>query len=303
MKKTPGLVRSFALYGSDEAAPAWTELVHLEHIPERSSLFDWEIDLHFHEGLFQVLYLTAGGAGTALIDGTTWRLAPPCLIVVPARAVHGFSFDPGTDGPVITAAQKPLETLASVAAPELLAHIRQPVVLSLEAGSRHAQALLPLFDAIEREVQMQGSDGLGAGMPLLLALFVQIARVAALASSSATAPRSRKALQIERFRELVDSGFRQRQPVSWYAQALGITPGQLTRLSHELLGLSAQAVVNARVVHEAQRELIYSSLSVKQIAAVLGFEDEAYFGRFFKKHTGHRPTEFRVLGHQRLSAS
>jgi AraC family transcriptional activator of pobA len=90
--------------------------------------------------------------------------------------------------------------------------------------------------------------------------------------------------------------------VSWHAQALGITPGQLTRLSHELLGLSAQAVINARVVHEAQRELIYSSLSVKQIAAVLGFEDEAYFGRFFKKHTGHRPTEFRALGRRRLSA-
>lgn len=302
MKKEPGLVRNFALYGSDEATPAWAELVHLEHIPERSSLFDWEIDLHFHEGLFQVLYLTAGGSGQALIDGTTWRFDPPCVIVVPARAVHGFSFDPGTDGPVVTAAQKPLETLASVAAPELLAHIRRPVVLSLEAGSRHAQALLPLFEAIAREVHMQGTDGLGAGMPLLLALFVQIARIDALASSSAAASRSRKALQIERFRELVESGFRQRRPVHFYAQALGISLGQLTRLSHELLGLSAQAVVNARVVHEAQRELIYSSLSVKQIAATLGFEDEAYFGRFFKKQTGHRPTEFRALGRQRLSA-
>ena len=110
-------------------------------------------------------------------------------------------------------------------------------------------------------------------------------------------------MQIERFRALVDSGFRRRQPVHVYAQALGISLGQLTRLCHELLGLSTQEVVNARVVHEAQRELIYSSLSVKQIAAVLGFEDEAYFGRFFKKHTGHRPTEFRVLGRQRLSAS
>lgn len=302
MRTEPGLVRNFALYGSDETAPAWAELVHLEHVPERSSLFDWEIDLHFHEGLFQVLYLTAGGPGQALIDGTTWRFEPPCVMVVPARAVHGFSFDPGTDGPVVTAAQKPLENLASVAAPELLTHIRRPVVLSLEAGSRHAQALLLLFEAIEREVQMQGSDGLGAGVPLLLALFVQIARIAALASSSATASRSRKALQIERFRALVDSGFRRRQPVHVYAQALGISLGQLTRLCHELLGLSTQEVVNARVVHEAQRELIYSSLSVKQIAALLGFEDEAYFGRFFKKHTGHRPTAFRALGRQHLSA-
>ena len=36
-----------------------------------------------------------------------------------------------------------------------------------------------------------------------------------------------------------------------------------------------------------------SSLPIKQVAATLGFDDDAYFGRFFKKQTGLRPTEFR----------
>ena len=67
--------------------------------------------------------------------------------------------------------------------------------------------------------------------------------------------------------------------------------------------MSTQDVVNARVVHEAQRDLVYSSLSVKQVAADLGFDDEAYFGRFFKKHTGHRPTEFRVMARKQLAAA
>jgi AraC family transcriptional activator of pobA len=87
-----------------------------------------------------------------------------------------------------------------------------------------------------------------------------------------------------------------------YAQALGVSAGQLSRLCREVLGVSALDVVNARIVHEAQRELAYSLLGIKQIAAVLGFEDEAYFGRFFKKHTGHRPTEFRAMARQRLAA-
>ena len=63
MRIEPGTVRQFALYGTQDASPAWADLVHLERVPERSSLFGWEIDLHFHEGLIQVLYLTAGGAG------------------------------------------------------------------------------------------------------------------------------------------------------------------------------------------------------------------------------------------------
>ena len=47
---------------------------------------------------------------------------------------------------------------------------------------------------------------------------------------------------------------------------------------------------------------MYSSLSVKQIAATLGFEDEAYFGRFFKKHTGQRPSDFRAQARRQLAA-
>ncbi|WP_445954541.1 helix-turn-helix domain-containing protein [Thauera sp. SDU_THAU2] len=45
----------------------------------------------------------------------------------------------------------------------------------------------------------------------------------------------------------------------------------------------------------------HSTLSVKQIAGVLGFDDEAYFGRFFKKHAGHTPTAFRGMARRQLA--
>ena len=299
MKAGQKSVRNFALYGVDEVQPAWADLVHFERIPERSSLFDWEIDLHFHDALIQVLYVIGGG-GDAFIDEARWTLRPPCVIVVPARSVHGFSFHNDVDGPVVTAAQKPLESLASTAAPELLHHIRKPVVLPVDPSSRHAQALLPLFEAIEREAQMHTAGRVAAGMSLLVALFVQIARIGDMALPAAESSRSRKAAQIERFRALLDARIKQREPVQRYADELNITLGQLTRLCREVLGMSTQDAVNARVVHEAQRELVYSSLSIKQVAAELGFVDEAYFGRFFKKQTGHRPTEFRDMARRKL---
>lgn len=295
MKSVP----NFALYGT-EAQPAWADLVHFERIPERSSLFQWEIEPHFHDALIQVLYPTEGG-GEAFIDDAKWTLRPPCLIVAPARAVHGFHFTPDIDGLVITAAQKPLESLASIAAPELLRHVRQPAVLQVDPKSRHTEAMQPLFEAIERESHTHAAGQTAAGMALLVALFVQIARISASAASESEAARSRKAAQIERFRALLDEGFKQRLGVERYAEQLGVTSGQLTRLCREVLGMSTLDAINARVVHEAQRELVYSSLSIKQVAAELGFDDEAYFGRFFKKHTGQRPTEFRELARRQLA--
>lgn len=286
-------VPRFALYGTDQAS-AWADLVHIERVPERSSRFNWEIDPHVHEGLLQLLYIVeASEGGEALIDGRRWPIEPPCLIVVPAGAVHGFHFRSDTDGPVITAAQRPLESLVASIAPELLAHIRKPVVFRVDPENRFADGLRPLFEAIEREWRYAATGQLAAGMSLLAALFVQIARTSETPAAASTDARSRKAAQIEQFRRLVDQRFREERSVEIYARELGMSAGHLGRLCRDTLGMSPQDVVNARVVHEARRELVYSSLSIKQIAAVLGFQDEAYFGRFFRKHTGQRPTEFR----------
>jgi len=291
-------VPNFALYG-DAADPDWQAIVHFERITERSSAYNWEIRPHVHDSMIQVLFVRSGG-GEAFIDGSKWPVRPRTLIVAPARSVHGFHFLPDTDGPVVTVAQRPLESLAGTAAPELLDTLRRPAVIAVDESSRHADALMPLFDAIAREAQVHAPGQVAAGMALMVALFVQIARIGTLAPADGGA-RSRKAAQIERFRALVDAGFRERKGVDAYAAAMGVSAGQLTRLCRELLGMSSLDVINGRVLHEAQRELIYSSLGIKQIAAELGFEDEAYFGRFFRKQTGLRPTEFRLHARRRLA--
>lgn len=52
-------------------------------------------------------------------------------------------------------------------------------------------------------------------------------------------------------------------------------------------------VLHQRLLLEAQRDLTYTSLSVKQIAWSLGFADAAYFTRFFQRLAGRTPTQWR----------
>ena len=297
-------IPNYALYG-DVASPSWLDSVHIEQIHERSSLFDFDIAPHVHHGLIQVLYITSGG-GEVFIDAQQWQVRAPSLVIVPTRHVHGFHFLPEVDGPVVTAAQQPLESIASVAAPSLLRHIREPRVMDVSGSPRHADALLPLFQAIERERRVHTSGEPTAGTALLLAVFVQIGRIVSSLriddmATAGDSERSRKAERIERFRTQVDAQFRQRWSIEQYASDVGLSAGQLSRLCRELLGMSALDVLNARIVHEAERELVYSNLAVKQIAALLGFADEAYFGRFFRKQTGRTPTEFRESARMQLA--
>ena len=297
-------IPKYALYG-DAGQPAWLDMVHVEHIHERSSMFDYDIAPHVHDGLIQILYLSSGG-GWVTIDGTRWQLFPQSLIVIPAGHVHGFQFSPDIDGPVVTAAQRPLESLAGVATPGLLAAMRKPLVADAAAAPRHAEALMPLFEAIARETRLHASGQTSAGAALLLALMVQIQRVASSQPAPQTAgadavASSRKAAQVERYRALVDAQFKDRWPIERYAAEMGVSAGQLSRLCRDVLGQSALDVLNARIVHEAERELVYSTLGIKQIAGLLGFADDAYFGRFFRKQTGRTPSAFREAARARLA--
>jgi AraC family transcriptional regulator, transcriptional activator of pobA len=52
--------------------------------------------------------------------------------------------------------------------------------------------------------------------------------------------------------------------------------------------------VHARILLEAQRQLRYTSAPVSEIAYALGFEDPAYFTRFFSQRTGQAPRAFRL---------
>lgn len=293
-------VPRFALYGT-ASTPAWLDFVHIERIPERSSLYGFEIDPHVHDALIQVLYVVAGAAGgEVMMDHRRWRIDPPCLLIVPAGVVHGFRFARDVDGPVITAAQRPLESLMAAIAPELLAHIRTPQLVPVDRDGRFVDNLMPLFESIEREARHATQGQVAGGMALLAALFAQVARISQ-GSAQPAEQRSRKARQIEQFRRLVDERFRTERSVDHYAAALGVTPGHLGRLCRSVLGVSPLGAIHARLLHEAQRELVYSSVAIKRLAAELGFEDESYFGRFFKRLTGQRPNEFREMARRQLA--
>ena len=139
-----------------------------------------------------------------------------------------------------------------------------------------------------------------AGMSLLTALFVQVVRLDQAMAPAPLAVSLRKTAQIEKFRTLVNENFKKHLPIAFYAGQLGVTPGQLSRLCREVLGTSSLEVINARIIHEAQRDLVFTSNTIQQLADALGFGDEAYFGRFFRKHIGLTPREFRAKALQTM---
>lgn len=293
-------IPNYGLYG-ENPEQRWFESLHYEPISRRAKSYKWKIQPHQHDALIQLLFVEQG-SGTVFFDGTRVAFKAPCFILIPAQTIHGFDFEPGIDGSVVTAAQSPLESLIAVATPAMNMLLAKPAVIDVPPVSKFTDVLSKLFDLIEQETLNCTGTEVTAAMALLVALLVQVSRLDTTADASYQPVGSRKAEQIERFRAMVSSSLGTLRPVDSYAQEIGVTAGQLRRVCQEILGQSPLEVINARIVHAAQRDLAYSTLSVQQIAESLGFEDAAYFSRFYRKQTRLTPTEFRerVRSHQPL---
>ncbi|MFC6673341.1 helix-turn-helix domain-containing protein [Marinobacterium aestuariivivens] len=293
-------VPNYALYG-ENPEQRWFESLHYEPISRRAKSYKWKIQPHQHDALIQLLFVEQG-SGTVFFDGNRVAFRAPCFILIPARTVHGFDFNPGIDGSVVTAAQSPLESLIGIATPEMAAILQKPTVTDVPAASKFTGALQKLFELIEYETLNCTGGEVSAAIPLLVALLVQVQRLAPSARATYQPVGSRKAEQVERFRALVNDWLGALRPVEAYSDAIGVTAGQLRRICKEVLGQSPLELINARIIHAAQRDLAYSTMSVQQVAESLGFDDAAYFSRFYRKQTGLTPSEFRerVRTHQPL---
>ncbi|WP_121809264.1 helix-turn-helix domain-containing protein [Mucilaginibacter kameinonensis] len=99
---------------------------------------------------------------------------------------------------------------------------------------------------------------------------------------------------LKSFQALIGEHYATQHDVAGYAEQLNLTPGHLTDVIKQQSGKTAITHIHDRLIVEAKRRLLHTGLSVKQIADELGFEDSAYFNRFFKRLTSTTPIAYRM---------
>ena len=127
----------------------------------------------------------------------------------------------------------------------------------------------------------------------LARLLLLLARTLPAPASEQRGPDARALAHASRYRALVESRFRLQPRVADLAAELGITATQLNRVCRAVLGQSVLALLHGRMLLEAQRQLAYTTLSVKRVGLDLGFSDPGYFTRFFQRGCGVSPSAWR----------
>lgn len=98
-----------------------------------------------------------------------------------------------------------------------------------------------------------------------------------------------------RFTSQLEADFSRHHDAAHYARALGVPAAALSQSLGRLTGRSTKELIVERVMFEAGRLLRFTDLAVGAIAYRVGFADQLYFSRAFKRFSGHAPQRYRAL--------
>jgi len=98
---------------------------------------------------------------------------------------------------------------------------------------------------------------------------------------------------LHQLKKVLESSFKEQHQAAFYAKELATDIKHLNKVCRQATGLTVYQLIQERLVTESKILLQTSALSVKEISYNLGFNDPAFFGRFFKKYTNVTPLKFR----------
>ncbi len=246
---------------------------------------------HRHDH-YQLIWFTKA-SGQHLVDFVSYELEDNMLFLLEPGQVHQL-LDHRKEGHAITfteqfyfSNQQERETLYDFTHLFDTASGYGPIYIS----DRAAPALQLLTELMYREKNGTGSNR-SIIKHYLNAFLLHAEREKKRNAAKAIAP-LRGDERVVHLRQLLEKHFKAQHQVTFYATAFALTPKRLNEITREKTGKTVTELLHDRLVLEAKRKLSFSHKSVKEISYELGFEDPAYFSRFFKNHAGIAPQDYR----------
>ena len=263
---------------------------YLKVIRFHKDLDDLSVVPHRHDHYELILVL--GGNGQHTINFKKYEISPDKLFFINTGQVHQIdNFD--REGWLILFGEEILNRFLQI-------HPQQNESGLLNSFSSNPYIVLDdtlkkIFLLIVTQIQTELSDAKQDANVLLhyISLFLLHANKAHIQQhpKDQLNPINRK--QFLLIKDLVDVHYKDQHQSSFYAEVMNMDIKKVNKICRQSTGMTLFGILQERMLTESKIQLQTSSKSIKEISYDLGFNDPAFFGKFFRKHTGITPLNFR----------
>ena len=244
-----------------------------------------------HRHNFYLLVLFTNGSGDHEIDFARFDIKPGSLFVLQPGQIHHWQLPSDIEGYIVFYSQeiynvyfgnKKIENY-----PFYQSVMNQPEIFFDASELSRVQPYFDLMIAENKKNFPKKEDKL---LNLLDCIHIEISRKYLSDTNHITHSYNYKIHQLEQY---LEQFYKTEKSPSFYAFKMNITLKHLNRICKDTLNQTVTKLIAQRIILEAKRLLINPTLSINQVADVLGFDNYSYFTKLFKKQAGITPSEFR----------
>lgn len=246
------------------------------------------VDTGAHRDDHYIFFIVTAGSGTTIVDFAEKTVGPGQLYYILPEQIHYRIVSHQAKGWFIAADPALVPPVCRDIIESWLGS-QEPVTLRADEITDYDQ----LLGVLHRQISGDGASERISVLHALLSAFFEMVASTIRTYTKAEAGNSRPAILSMAFRQLLKENVRVYKSPADYADMLHISEPYLNEAVKKITGATVSFWIRFAILTEAKRLLYFTSLSVKQIAADLGFESHSYFSRLFYKETGMTALTFR----------
>ena len=277
-------INNFSYRGTEKAFYANT---FPEHLKQHTHLI-----LAPHRHAFYASILFTKGSGVHEIDFNAYDIVPGSVFMLYPGQVHTWEVSKDIDGYIcfhdkefynLNFTREKVENYPFFSSTE-----NMPLIILKDGEVSGIEISFREIVTEYRDRQLMGFQKICS---LLNVLYVDLSRIYLPIGERAKQNETQLA-QVHRLEILVENNFRNIKYPRQYARMMFMSEKNLNKICKITFNKTTSDVIADRIILEAKRMLVHSKFSVIQISVELGYIDNSYFIRVFKKRTGETPIQF-----------
>lgn len=236
-----------------------------------------------------LLFITSGEVYHLVGDKKIVLKSGECLFI-PRGEAHSFDKESNYEGYVVIFSEEFAASYIPMSANLLLEKCSlEREVYKRVFNASHLASLIAIIDSELRRDSEVKLNIIGSAISLFI---LKIFDSEVAVNASIDIDRGRE--HFYEFEHLVEKHYATTRNVKRYAEMMSVSYTYLNSVCKKVSGVTAKPFIDNVVISEARRLLISTSLSSKEIAFKLGFNESSNFYKYFKKHTSMLPSSYRV---------